>query len=99
MKVAVYCGSRPGNSSVFVDKARELGTWFGSHGIDVVFGGGHVGLMGIVADATLAAGGRVYGVIPESLRDRELAHDRLTELLPRLVTSSRPPAPPPTTTI
>ena len=80
MKVAVYCGSRPGNNPVFVDKARELGTWFGSHGIDVVFGGGHVGLMGIVADATLAAGGRVYGVIPESLRDRELAHDRLTEL-------------------
>lgn len=80
MKIAVYCGSRPGNEPVYAAKARELGEYFGRAGIGVVFGGGHVGLMGVVADATLAAGGKVYGVIPEHLRDRELAHGGLTEL-------------------
>ncbi len=80
MKVAVYCGSRSGNDPLYADKARELGDYFGRNGIELVFGGGHVGLMGVVADAVLAAGGRVHGVIPEHLRDRELAHSGLTEL-------------------
>ncbi|AOY89314.1 Rossman fold protein, TIGR00730 family [Marinobacter salinus] len=80
MKIAVYCGSRSGNDSLYADKARELGRFFGANGIDLVFGGGHVGLMGIVADSVLANGGKVYGVIPEHLRDRELAHSGLTEL-------------------
>ncbi|MCM0613994.1 TIGR00730 family Rossman fold protein [Marinobacter sediminum] len=80
MKIAVYCGSRSGNDSLYADKASELGRFFGDNGVDLVFGGGHVGLMGIVADAVLAAGGKVYGVIPEHLRDRELAHSGLTEL-------------------
>lgn len=80
MKIAVYCGSRSGNEPLYEEKARELGEFFGTHGIDVVFGGGHVGLMGVVADATLASGGKVYGVIPQDLVNRELAHDGLTEL-------------------
>lgn len=80
MKIAVYCGSRSGSDPKFARAAEALGAYLGSHGIDVVFGGGHVGLMGIVADAVLAHGGKVYGVIPEHLRDRELAHPGLTEL-------------------
>ncbi|WP_297797485.1 TIGR00730 family Rossman fold protein [uncultured Marinobacter sp.] len=80
MKIAVYCGSRSGNDPVYADRVRELGAFFGSHGADIVFGGGHVGLMGIVADSVLASGGKVYGVIPEHLRARELAHGSLTEL-------------------
>ncbi|MEH6560969.1 MAG: TIGR00730 family Rossman fold protein, partial [Marinobacter sp.] len=69
MKVAVYCGSRSGNEPLYAEKAKELGEFFGNNGIDLVFGGGHVGLMGIIADAVLASGGKVYGVIPEHLRD------------------------------
>ncbi|MFP3976648.1 TIGR00730 family Rossman fold protein [Marinobacter sp. KMM 10035] len=80
MKVAVYCGSRSGNEPLYVEKARELGEFFGNNGIDLVFGGGHVGLMGVVADAVLASGGKVYGVIPQHLVSRELAHPGLTEL-------------------
>ncbi|QSP95670.1 TIGR00730 family Rossman fold protein [Marinobacter salinisoli] len=80
MKIAVYCGSRTGHHARFAEKAAELGAYFGQNGIDLVFGGGHVGLMGIVADSVLANGGKVYGVIPEHLRDRELAHSALTEL-------------------
>ncbi|WP_100638957.1 TIGR00730 family Rossman fold protein [Marinobacter salexigens] len=80
MKVAVYCGSRSGNEPLYLEKARELGEFFGNNGIDMVFGGGHVGLMGIVADAVLANGGKVYGVIPQHLVNRELAHPGLTEL-------------------
>lgn len=80
MKVAVYCGSRSGNEPLYAEKARELGEFFGNNGIDLVFGGGHVGLMGIIADAVLASGGKVYGVIPQHLVNRELAHPGLTEL-------------------
>lgn len=80
MKIAVYCGSRSGNEPLYEKKAKEMGEFFGANGIDVVFGGGHVGLMGIVADATLANGGKVYGVIPQDLVNRELAHPNLTEL-------------------
>lgn len=80
MKLAVYCGSREGNAPEFAEATRALGRYLAAEGIGVVFGGGHVGLMGVLADAVLDAGGEVYGVIPEALRDRELAHDRLTEL-------------------
>ena len=80
MKLAVFCGSRTGNDPIFVAEARRLGEFMARQGVDLVFGGGHVGLMGTVADAVLAAGGRAYGVIPEHLRDRELAHQQLTEL-------------------
>ncbi|MBW0148220.1 LOG family protein [Marinobacter arenosus] len=80
MKIAVYCGSRSGTDPQYAQKARELGEFLGAQGVDLVFGGGHVGLMGIVADSVIESGGRVYGVIPEHLRDRELAHSGLTEL-------------------
>lgn len=80
MKIAVFCGSSRGNDECFAEAASEFGAYMASQGLDLVFGGGKVGLMGVVADAVLAGGGEVYGVIPESLRDRELAHQGLTRL-------------------
>ena len=78
--ICVYCGSRPGNDAVFTTAARQVGTWIGSHGGQLVYGGGRNGLMGSVADATLAAGGRVIGVIPKALVDKEQAHHGCTDL-------------------
>ena len=80
MKIAVFCGSSRGNDEGYAEAAREFGHYMASQGVDLVFGGGKVGLMGVVADAVLAGGREVYGVIPESLRDRELAHQGLTRL-------------------
>src|SRR5947209_3361479 len=79
--LCVFCGSRGGNRPVYAEAARRLGTVLVARGMDLVYGGGHVGLMGVVADAVLAAGGRAAGVIVQSLVDRELAHSGLTELL------------------
>ena len=79
--LCVYCGSRPGADARFADMAAQVGHWIGSHGGQLVYGGGRSGLMGIVADATLAAGGRVVGVIPRALVEREHAHRGCTELL------------------
>jgi hypothetical protein len=78
--ICVYCGSRPGVDPVFADTARQVGTWIGRHEGQLVYGGGRNGLMGIVADATLAAGGRVIGVIPKALVEKEWAHTGCTEL-------------------
>jgi hypothetical protein len=78
--LAVYCGSRFGDSTAFVDAAKALGRLLGQRGHTLVYGGGCVGLMGAVADATLAAGGSVVGVIPQALMDREVGHRGLTEL-------------------
>ncbi|MFZ4288866.1 TIGR00730 family Rossman fold protein [Variovorax sp. HJSM1_2] len=78
--VCVYCGSRPGAKPEFADTAARVGHWIGSNGGQLVYGGGRSGLMGVVADATLAAGGRVVGVIPKALVDKELAHHGCTEL-------------------
>ena len=72
--VTVYCGSNPGADPAFADRTRALARLLASSDVRVVFGGGHVGLMGIVADAALAAGGRAVGVIPAALAERELAH-------------------------
>jgi len=83
--VAVFCGSRPGRDPVWLHAAEALGTGLARAGIRLVFGGGRVGLMGAVADATLAAGGQVLGVIPEFLTTTEVAHAGLTEL--RVTTS------------
>ncbi len=80
MKIAVFCGSGRGNDERFAEAAQAFGSYMAGQGIDLVFGGGKVGLMGVVADAVLAGGREVYGVIPESLRDRELAHNGLTRL-------------------
>jgi uncharacterized protein (TIGR00730 family) len=77
--VCVFCGSAPGARPSYSAAARELGTAFAHRGITLVYGGGKLGLMGIVADATLAAGGRVIGVIPRMLIEREVAHPKLTQ--------------------
>jgi uncharacterized protein (TIGR00730 family) len=79
-RLAVYCGSRFGSDPRFTEVARELGHTLASRGIGVVYGGGKLGLMGTVADAALAAGGEVIGVIPEALREAEVAHRGCTEL-------------------
>lgn len=78
--LCVYCGSRPGNSPEFARIAQTVGTWIGQHGGQLVYGGGHNGLMGIMADAALAAGARVIGVIPKALVEKEWAHTGCTEL-------------------
>jgi uncharacterized protein (TIGR00730 family) len=80
LSVCVYCGSRHGTRPAYTEAARSLGTAIGSRGWQLVYGGGQVGLMGEVADATLAAGGRVVGVIPESLKRLEVGHLGLHEL-------------------
>ncbi len=80
LSVCVYCGSRPGESPVYAAAAREVGREIGRRGWQLVYGGGRAGLMGWVADAALSAGGRVVGVIPQSLMVRELGHGGLTEL-------------------
>jgi uncharacterized protein (TIGR00730 family) len=76
----VFCGSSPGHDPLYRQAATATGTLFARAGIEVVYGGGNVGLMGTVADAAIAAGGKVIGVIPESLAAREVAHDGITEL-------------------
>ena len=80
LSICVYCGSRHGARPAYTAAARALGTAIGSRGWQLVYGGGKVGLMGEVADATLAAGGRVVGVIPESLQRLEVGHIGLHEL-------------------
>lgn len=78
--VAVYCGSATGDNPAFAEAARQLGAELARRGIRLVYGGGNVGLMGIVADAALAAGGEVAGVIPHQLANLEMAHAGLTVL-------------------
>jgi uncharacterized protein (TIGR00730 family) len=78
--VGVYCGSRSGVAESFEVAARAVGHWIGRHGGQLVYGGGQSGLMGLVADATLAAGGRVVGVIPHAMVEKEWAKRDCTEL-------------------
>ncbi len=78
--VCVYCGSRPGADVAYADAARAVGQWIGAHGGQLVYGGGRNGLMGIVAEATQAAGGRVVGIIPKALVDKEQANHHCDEL-------------------
>ena len=78
--VCVFCGSSGRVHARYRAAAAELGALFAANGIRLVFGGGHIGLMGVIADAVLAGGGEAIGVIPEFLVSRELAHTRLTEL-------------------
>lgn len=80
MKIAIYCGSSTGHSPHFVESTKALGKYLAKNGIDIVYGGGNVGLMGVIADSALAAGGRVYGVIPQDLKNKEIAHPNLTDL-------------------
>ena len=78
--ICVYCGSSPGGREIYGERAAALGQRLARDGIAVVYGGGNVGLMGILADAALAAGGEVVGVIPEQLVGWEVAHQCLTRL-------------------
>ncbi|HXG11140.1 MAG TPA: TIGR00730 family Rossman fold protein [Gemmataceae bacterium] len=79
-RLCVFCGSAVGSGSAYAEAARRMGEAMAGRGLGLVFGGGHVGLMGVLADAVLQAGGEVIGVIPQALVDRELAHGGLTEL-------------------
>lgn len=79
--VTVFCGSSPGFDPVYVEAARAVGTAIGQAGMALVYGGGHVGLMGTVADAALAAGAEVSGIIPRALQAREAVNEDLTELI------------------
>ena len=79
-RVCVFCGASSGRLPAYADGARRLGSALAGRRVGLVYGGGRVGLMGAVADAALAAGGEVVGVIPQELVDRELAHGGLNEL-------------------
>jgi uncharacterized protein (TIGR00730 family) len=78
--LCVYCGSRTGEQPAFAYAAGEVGRWIGSHGGQLVYGGGKNGLMGIVAHATLEAGGTVVGIIPKGMVEREWSNPDCTEL-------------------
>lgn len=78
--ICVYCGSRPGTDPAFTTAATEVGRWIGEHGGQLVYGGGNNGLMGVLADAALAAGASVVGIIPRSMVEREWAKTDCTEL-------------------
>ncbi|AMB99229.1 lysine decarboxylase [Aerococcus urinaehominis] len=80
MNITVYCGANHGKQSAYVHAARQLGTWIAQQGHCLVYGGGKAGLMGVLADEVLGHGGRVIGVIPDFLVDREVAHAGLSEL-------------------
>src|SRR5687768_334010 len=79
-RICVFCGSRPGSRPEYLGAARELGRLLAERRIGLVYGGASVGMMGALANAVLAGGGEVIGVIPDPLVRRELAHDHLTEL-------------------
>ena len=79
-RVCVYAGSNPGSDPAYADAARTLAGLLAERGVGLVYGGGKVGLMGVIADTALAAGGEVIGVMPQALIDREIGHPGLTEL-------------------
>jgi uncharacterized protein (TIGR00730 family) len=79
-RICVFCGANTGSRPEYANAARELASLMASRGIGLVYGGGNIGLMGIIADAMLEAGGEVIGVIPASLVAREVAHRGVTEL-------------------
>lgn len=80
MRLCVFCGSSHGHHPRYADAARALGQQLAGRGIGVVYGGGNVGLMGVLADAALAGGGEVVGVIPHALFAKELGHTAITDL-------------------
>lgn len=80
MRIAIYCGANGGHNPLYKEAAAGMARYLAEQGIGLVYGGGNVGLMGTIADAALAAGGEVIGVIPQSLMDKELGHGGITEL-------------------
>ncbi|HRD51092.1 MAG TPA: TIGR00730 family Rossman fold protein [Flavobacteriales bacterium] len=81
MRIAVFCGASAGSDPAIIESARAMAKAIATKGMGIVYGGGHVGLMGVVADAALEAGGEVIGVIPGFMIEKELAHKRLTALI------------------
>jgi uncharacterized protein (TIGR00730 family) len=79
-RVCVFCGSSPGARPAYAHATAEVARLLADEGIGVVYGGGHVGLMGVLADTTMAAGGEAIGVMPQALVDREIGHTGITEL-------------------
>jgi uncharacterized protein (TIGR00730 family) len=79
-RICVYCGSSPGGNQLYADAARQLAGVLVHNNIELVYGGAHKGTMGILADAVLEEGGKVHGVIPKMLEEKEIAHTGLTEL-------------------
>lgn len=79
--IVVYCGSNLGQNKAYFDAAQDLGTHLAKSGFRLVYGGGNIGLMGTVADACLAAGGEVIGVIPVFLKEKEMGHPNLTQMI------------------
>ena len=80
-RLCVYCGSSPGLDPSYRTAAAQLGTRLAQSSVELIYGGGRVGLMGVLADAALAAGGRVTGVIPRHLHDREVAHPGVSDMV------------------
>ena len=79
--IAVYCGSSKGNNPLFIETAQQLGKTLANRNIELIYGAGNVGLMGEVADAALAEKGKVCGIIPQFLKNWEVCHEGLTELI------------------
>ena len=80
-RISVFCGSSPGNQSIFREKAYELGQIIARRNIELVYGGTEIGLMGAVAEGTLSESGKAIGILPNFLKDREIAHPQLSELI------------------
>ncbi len=79
-RICVYCGSNSGRHAKYADAARDLADVLVQHDLELVYGGAHKGIMGVVADSVLELGGKVHGVIPKMLLEKEVAHQNLTEL-------------------
>src|SRR5437879_4277689 len=79
-RICVFCGSRSGDNPDYADGARRFGEALAARGLGLVFGGGHIGLMGVLADAVLQGNGEVIGVIPQALVDKELAHPSVKDM-------------------
>ncbi len=81
MNITVYCGANLGTQDIYKQTTSQLGKWIATNGHTLVYGGGKVGLMGVIADSVLANKGKAIGVMPTFLKDRELAHESLSELI------------------
>jgi len=79
-RLCVFCGSSVGNNPAYIEAAQALGGLLAARGIGLVYGGGKVGLMGVIADAVMQRGGEVIGVIPKALDEREIGHSNITDL-------------------
>jgi len=79
--ICIYCGSSPGTKPIYAETAKKLGTWLGENNINMIYGGGNIGLMGITADACMQVGGHVTGICPTFLIEREVGHHELNNLI------------------